>query len=73
MDDVSYILYGVKLTGHKIIADTYGEYVRHGGGAFSEMDCIKVDRIAAILQDTLPKTLLLWGFAEKCEIWLSDQ
>lgn len=35
------------LTGRKIIADTYGGYGRHGGGAFSGKDYTKVDRSAA--------------------------
>lgn len=35
------------LTGRKIIVDTYGRYVRHGGGAFSGKDPTKVDRSAA--------------------------
>ena len=35
------------LTGRKIIADTYGGFARHGGGAFSGKDPTKVDRSAA--------------------------
>ena len=34
------------LTGRKIIVDTYGGYIPHGGGAFSGKDPTKVDRIA---------------------------
>src|SRR5699024_11981034 len=32
------------LTGRKIIADSYGGYFCHGGGAFSGKDPTKVDR-----------------------------
>lgn len=35
------------LTGRKIIADTYGGWGAHGGGAFSGKDFSKVDRSAA--------------------------
>ena len=37
------------LTGRKIIADTYGGYARHGGGAFSGKDASKVDRSGAYM------------------------
>ncbi len=33
------------LTGRKIIADTYGAYAHHGGGAFLRKDCTKVDHM----------------------------
>lgn len=32
------------LTGRKLIADTYGGYARHGGGAFSGKDPTKADQ-----------------------------
>lgn len=35
------------LTGRKIIADTYGGWGGHGGGAFSGKDATKVDRSGA--------------------------
>lgn len=35
------------VTGWKIIADTYGGWGGHGGGAFSGKDATKVDRSAA--------------------------
>ena len=44
------------LTGRKIIVDTYGGYARHGGGAFSEKDCTKVDRSAAYAARYVAKT-----------------
>ena len=35
------------LTGRKLMADTYGNYAHHGGGAFSGKDYTKVDRTGA--------------------------
>ena len=35
------------LTGRKIMVDTYGGLVAHGGGAFSGKDATKVDRSGA--------------------------
>ena len=35
------------LTGRKLMVDTYGSIVPHGGGAFSGKDCSKVDRSGA--------------------------
>ncbi len=46
------------LTGRKIIADTYGGYGRHGGGAFSGKDATKVDRSAAYLARYIAKNLV---------------
>ena len=37
------------VTGRKIVADTYGGYAPHGGGAFSGKDPTKVDRSAAYM------------------------
>ena len=37
------------LTGRKIIVDTYGGAVPHGGGAFSGKDPTKVDRSGAYM------------------------
>ena len=59
------------LTGRKIIADTYGGYARHGGGAFSGKDCTKVDRSAAYMARYIAKHIVASGLAEKCEIQLS--
>jgi len=38
------------MTGRKIIADTYGGAVSHGGGAFSGKDPTKVDKSAAYME-----------------------
>ncbi|AHI54043.1 S-adenosylmethionine synthetase [Spiroplasma sabaudiense Ar-1343] len=59
------------LTGRKIIADTYGGYARHGGGAFSGKDGTKVDRSAAYMARYAAKNLVAAGLADKLEIQLS--
>lgn len=59
------------LTGRKIIADTYGGYAHHGGGAFSGKDPTKVDRSAAYMARYIAKHIVAGGIAEKCEIQLS--
>ena len=59
------------LTGRKIIADTYGGYSRHGGGAFSGKDSTKVDRSAAYMCRYVAKNLVAAGLADKIEIQVS--
>ena len=59
------------LTGRKIIADTYGGYARHGGGAFSGKDPTKVDRSAAYMARYIAKHIVAAGLADRCEIQLS--
>ena len=56
------------LTGRKIIADTYGGYAHHGGGAFSGKDATKVDRSAALALRNIAKTIVASGAADECEI-----
>lgn len=56
------------LTGRKIIADTYGGYAHHGGGAFSGKDPTKVDRTAAMALRNIAKTIVSAGAAEECEL-----
>lgn len=56
------------LTGRKIIADTYGGYARHGGGAFSGKDPTKVDRSAAYMARYIAKHIVAAQAAKKCEI-----
>ena len=53
------------LTGRKIIADTYGGYARHGGGAFSGKDPTKVDRSAAYMARYIAKHIVAAGLADK--------
>lgn len=59
------------LTGRKIIADTYGGYARHGGGAFSGKDPTKVDRSAAYMARYIAKNIVKAKLADKCEIQLA--
>ena len=59
------------LTGRKIIADTYGGYARHGGGAFSGKDPTKVDRSAAYMARYIAKNIVAAGLADRCEVQLA--
>lgn len=56
------------LTGRKIIVDTYGGAVAHGGGAFSGKDPTKVDRSAAYATRYLAKNVVAAGLADKALI-----
>lgn len=56
------------LTGRKIIVDTYGGYVAHGGGAFSGKDPSKVDRSGAYMLRYIAKNVVASGLASRCEI-----
>lgn len=56
------------LTGRKIIVDTYGGMVPHGGGAFSGKDPTKVDRSAAYMARYAAKNLVAAGLAKKAQI-----
>lgn len=53
------------LTGRKIMVDTYGGLVPHGGGAFSGKDATKVDRSAAYMARFAAKNLVANGYAKK--------
>ncbi len=59
------------LTGRKIIVDTYGGYVPHGGGAFSGKDPTKVDRSAAYAARYAAKNIVAAGLAKLCEIQIA--
>jgi S-adenosylmethionine synthetase len=59
------------LTGRKIIVDTYGGVVRHGGGAFSGKDPTKVDRSAAYATRWVAKNVVAAGLASRCEVQVS--
>ena len=56
------------LTGRKIIIDTYGGVVPHGGGAFSGKDPTKVDRSAAYMSRYAAKNVIAAGLARECKI-----
>ncbi len=59
------------LTGRKIIADTYGGFARHGGGAFSGKDPSKVDRSGAYAVRQIARYAVSNGWVERCEIEVS--
>ena len=54
------------LTGRKIIADTYGGWGGHGGGAFSGKDPTKVDRSGAYAARWIAKSLVDNGYCDRC-------
>jgi S-adenosylmethionine synthetase len=56
------------LTGRKIIIDTYGGAVPHGGGAFSGKDPTKVDRSGAYAARYVAKNIVAAELAERCQI-----
>src|SRR6187549_2598942 len=60
-----------RLTGRKIIVDTYGGWARHGGGAFSGKDPSKVDRSAAYAARYVAKNVVAAGLADRCEVQVS--
>lgn len=59
------------LTGRKLMVDTYGSMVPHGGGAFSGKDCSKVDRSAAYLARYIAKNMVAAGLASRCQVSLA--
>ena len=56
------------LTGRKLMVDTYGGIVSHGGGALSGKDCTKVDRSGAYMARYLAKNIVAASLAEKCTV-----
>jgi S-adenosylmethionine synthetase len=56
------------LTGRKIIVDTYGGAIPHGGGAFSGKDPTKVDRSAAYYARYIAKNIVAAGLAERAMV-----
>ncbi|MCD6520975.1 MAG: methionine adenosyltransferase [Anaerolineae bacterium] len=56
------------LTGRKIMVDTYGAMVPHGGGAFSGKDPTKVDRSGAYAARWVAKNIVAAGLADRCQI-----
>lgn len=53
------------LTGRKIMVDTYGGLIPHGGGAFSGKDPTKVDRSAAYMARFAAKNLVANDYGKK--------
>lgn len=56
------------LTGRKIVVDTYGGAVPHGGGAFSGKDPTKVDRSASYYARYVCKNMVAAGAADRLEL-----
>lgn len=54
------------LTGRKLMVDTYGGLIPHGGGCFSGKDPSKVDRSGAYMARYVAKNLVANGFAKEC-------
>ena len=59
------------VTGRKIIVDTYGGGIPHGGGAFSGKDSTKVDRSAAYMARYLAKNIVAAELASRCLVQLA--
>jgi len=59
------------VTGRKIVVDTYGGVVPHGGGAFSGKDATKVDRSATYMARYVTKNIVAAKLAKKCLIQFS--
>ena len=54
------------LTGRKIMVDTYGGLVPHGGGCFSGKDATKVDRSGAYMARFVAREIVAQGEAKEC-------
>ena len=59
------------LTGRKLMVDTYGSMVPHGGGAFSGKDPTKVDRSGAYMARYIAKNIVVAGLASRCQVTLA--
>ena len=59
------------LTGRKIIVDSYGGLVPHGGGCFSGKDPTKVDRSGAYFVRYVAKNVVAAGLAERAQIQIA--
>ncbi len=59
------------LTGRKVIVDTYGGVVPHGGGAFSGKDPTKVDRSASYYARYMAKNMVAAGLADRLLVELA--
>jgi S-adenosylmethionine synthetase len=53
------------LTGRKIMVDTYGGLIPHGGGCFSGKDATKVDRSGAYMARFVAKSLVAGGYGKE--------
>jgi S-adenosylmethionine synthetase len=53
------------LTGRKLMVDTYGGLIPHGGGCFSGKDATKVDRSGAYMARYVAKNLVASGYGKE--------
>ena len=59
------------LTGRKLMADTYGGLVPHGGGALSGKDATKMDRSGTYMARYIAKNIVAAGLADRCTVSLA--
>jgi len=59
------------LTGRKLMVDTYGGLIPHGGGCFSGKDATKVDRSAAYMARYVAKQIVSQALAKECLVSVS--
>jgi S-adenosylmethionine synthetase len=59
------------VTGRKLMVDSYGGFIPHGGGAFSGKDASKVDRSGAYMARYIAKNIVAAKLAKKCLVSLS--
>lgn len=59
------------LTGRKLMVDTYGGVIPHGGGALSGKDGTKVDRSGAYMARYIAKNIVAAGLADECTVSLA--
>ena len=59
------------MTGKQIIADSYGGWGAHGGGAFSGKDPTKMDRSGAYMARWIAKSLVCAGLCERVLVQVS--
>jgi S-adenosylmethionine synthetase len=59
------------MTGRKIIVDTYGGAIQHGGGAFSGKDPSKVDRSATYMARYIAKNCVAAHLCDRMEVRLA--
>ena len=59
------------LTGRKLMVDTYGGLVPHGGGALSGKDATKMDRSGTYMARYIAKNIVAAGLADRCTVSLA--
>ena len=59
------------LTGRKLMVDTYGGLVPHGGGALSGKDGTKVDRSGTYMARYIAKNIVAAGLSKRCTVSLA--